>query len=187
MPYSRESTARPSSTLAWTEVVGAVAVRPGEQGVGSDDAGAGEQGGGDGRGLDLATVRNLNGVRVADEILRLVPDAAAFHTTLRCVKESTSCSEDSTAPRRRIIRRIDKLLRGFDGAAPSHHPSSSCSQQGAAAAAAAGAGGHLRRGHLDAEDLRAARPTGKERRRGYRPAGSPPGEREREREVRAGR
>ncbi|KAB8106692.1 hypothetical protein EE612_041142, partial [Oryza sativa] len=87
------------------EVVGAVAVRPGEQGVGGDDAGAGEQGGGDGRGLDLATVRNLNGVRVADEILRLVPDAAAFHTTLRCVKESTSCSEDSTAPRRRIIRR----------------------------------------------------------------------------------
>ncbi|EEC68640.1 hypothetical protein OsI_37050 [Oryza sativa Indica Group] len=87
------------------EVVGAVAVRPGEQGVGGDDAGAGEQGGGDGRGLDLATVRSLNGVRVADEILWLVPDAAAFHTTLRCVKESTSCSEDSTAPRRRIIRR----------------------------------------------------------------------------------
>ncbi|BAT15380.1 Os11g0702600, partial [Oryza sativa Japonica Group] len=87
------------------EVVGAVAVRPGEQGVGGDDAGAGEQGGGDGRGLDLATVRSLNGVRVADEILRLVPDAATFHTTLRCVKESTSCSEDSTAPCRRIIRR----------------------------------------------------------------------------------
>nr|XP_015626360.1 uncharacterized protein LOC107278551 [Oryza sativa Japonica Group]BAD17691.1 unknown protein [Oryza sativa Japonica Group] len=82
-----------------------MAVRPGEQGGGGDDAGAGEQGGGDGRGLDLATVRSLNGVRVADEILRLVPDAAAFHTTLRCVKESTSCSEDSTAPRRRIIRR----------------------------------------------------------------------------------
>jgi hypothetical protein len=87
------------------EVVGAVAMRPGEQGVGGDNAGAGEQGGGDGRGLDLATVRSLNGVRVADKILRLVPDAAAFHTTLRCVKESTSCSEDSTAPRRRIIRR----------------------------------------------------------------------------------
>ncbi|EEC72765.1 hypothetical protein OsI_06415 [Oryza sativa Indica Group] len=87
------------------EVVGAVAMRPGEQGVGGDDAGAGEQGGGDGRGLDLATVRSLNGVHVADEILRLVPDAAALHTTLRCVKESTSCSEDSTAPRRRIIRR----------------------------------------------------------------------------------
>uniref|UniRef100_J3M0U6 Poly(A) polymerase n=1 Tax=Oryza brachyantha TaxID=4533 RepID=J3M0U6_ORYBR len=38
------------------------------------------------RGLDLATVRSLNGVRVADEILRLVPDAGAFRTTLRCVK-----------------------------------------------------------------------------------------------------
>jgi poly(A) polymerase len=40
------------------------------------------------RGLDHATVRSLNGVRVADEILRLrlVPDAAAFRTTLRCVK-----------------------------------------------------------------------------------------------------
>ncbi|EAZ22236.1 hypothetical protein OsJ_05891 [Oryza sativa Japonica Group] len=125
-----------------------MAVRPGEQGGGGDDAGAGEQGGGDGRGLDLATVRSLNGVRVADEILRLVPDAAAFHTTA-AVREG-----------------IDKLLRGFDGAAPSHHPSSSCNQQGAAAAAAVGAGGRLRRGRLDAEDLRAARPTGKERRRG---------------------
>ncbi|KAF0892191.1 hypothetical protein E2562_014784 [Oryza meyeriana var. granulata] len=38
------------------------------------------------RGLDLATVRSLNGVPVADEILRLVPDAGAFRTTLRCVK-----------------------------------------------------------------------------------------------------
>ena len=38
------------------------------------------------RGLDLATVRSLNGVRVADEILGLVPDAAAFRATLRCVK-----------------------------------------------------------------------------------------------------
>ncbi|KAF7016777.1 hypothetical protein CFC21_030308 [Triticum aestivum] len=37
-------------------------------------------------GLDMATVRSLNGVRVADEILRLVPDAGAFRTTLRCVK-----------------------------------------------------------------------------------------------------
>uniref|UniRef100_A0A0E0F9K6 Uncharacterized protein n=1 Tax=Oryza meridionalis TaxID=40149 RepID=A0A0E0F9K6_9ORYZ len=61
--------------------------------------------GGDVRGLGLATARSLNGVLVADEILRLAPDAAAFHTTLRCVKESTSCSEDSAAPRRRIIRR----------------------------------------------------------------------------------
>ncbi|XP_044328303.1 nuclear poly(A) polymerase 2-like [Triticum aestivum] len=37
-------------------------------------------------GLDMATVRSLNGVRVADEILRLVPDAGAFRTKLRCVK-----------------------------------------------------------------------------------------------------
>ncbi|XP_062186031.1 nuclear poly(A) polymerase 4-like [Phragmites australis] len=38
------------------------------------------------RGLDHATARSLNGVRVADEILRLVPDAGAFRTALRCVK-----------------------------------------------------------------------------------------------------
>ncbi|KAL6651285.1 hypothetical protein ACP70R_010210 [Stipagrostis hirtigluma subsp. patula] len=38
------------------------------------------------RGLDHATARSLNGMRVADEILRLVPDAAAFRTALRCVK-----------------------------------------------------------------------------------------------------
>ena len=38
------------------------------------------------RGLDHVTARSMNGVRVADEILRLVPDAAAFRTTLRCVK-----------------------------------------------------------------------------------------------------
>ncbi|KAJ1272513.1 hypothetical protein BS78_06G207200 [Paspalum vaginatum] len=38
------------------------------------------------RGLDHVTARCLGGVRVADEILRLVPDAAAFRTALRCVK-----------------------------------------------------------------------------------------------------
>jgi poly(A) polymerase len=38
------------------------------------------------RGVDGVTARSLNGVRVAAEILRLVPDAAAFRTTLRCVK-----------------------------------------------------------------------------------------------------
>uniref|UniRef100_A0A0D9YDR1 polynucleotide adenylyltransferase n=1 Tax=Oryza glumipatula TaxID=40148 RepID=A0A0D9YDR1_9ORYZ len=39
------------------------------------------------RGLDdFATARSLNGIRVADEILRLVPDTAAFRTMLRCVK-----------------------------------------------------------------------------------------------------
>ncbi|KAF8702243.1 hypothetical protein HU200_033009 [Digitaria exilis] len=37
-------------------------------------------------GNDNAAARSLAGVRVADEILRLVPDAAAFRTTLRCVK-----------------------------------------------------------------------------------------------------
>ncbi|KAE8804254.1 Poly(A) polymerase [Hordeum vulgare] len=38
------------------------------------------------RGMDLASARSLNGVRVADELLRLVPDAGAFRTTLRCIK-----------------------------------------------------------------------------------------------------
>jgi poly(A) polymerase len=39
------------------------------------------------RGLDdLATARSLNGIRVADEILRLVPETAVFRTMLRCVK-----------------------------------------------------------------------------------------------------
>ncbi|KAG8066036.1 hypothetical protein GUJ93_ZPchr0004g39094 [Zizania palustris] len=37
-------------------------------------------------GLDLATVRSVNGVRIAKEIMRLVPDVAAFRMTLRCVK-----------------------------------------------------------------------------------------------------
>nr|BAD19790.1 hypothetical protein [Oryza sativa Japonica Group]BAD19964.1 hypothetical protein [Oryza sativa Japonica Group] len=86
--------------------LGTDAVLAGVDGEAELDVGLdGEQGVGDRRGLDLATARSLNGVRVADEILRLVPDADVFHTTLRCVKESTSCSEDSTAPRRRIIRR----------------------------------------------------------------------------------
>ncbi|CAN6236068.1 unnamed protein product [Urochloa humidicola] len=40
------------------------------------------------RGMDgdRVAARSLNGVRVAGEILRLVPDAAAFRTALRCVK-----------------------------------------------------------------------------------------------------
>ena len=37
------------------------------------------------RGLDHATARSLNGVRVAYEILRLDPDAGAFRMASRCV------------------------------------------------------------------------------------------------------
>ncbi|CAL5025741.1 unnamed protein product [Urochloa decumbens] len=38
------------------------------------------------RGMDRVAARSLNGVRVAGEILRLVPNPAAFRTALRCVK-----------------------------------------------------------------------------------------------------
>ena len=38
-------------------------------------------------GLDEAGVRSLNGVRVAQHLLQLVPDVDAFRLTLRAVKE----------------------------------------------------------------------------------------------------
>ena len=38
-------------------------------------------------GLDEAGVRSLNGVRVAQYLLQLVPDVDAFRLTLRAVKE----------------------------------------------------------------------------------------------------
>ncbi|KAI8618461.1 Poly(A) polymerase central domain-containing protein [Chytriomyces sp. MP71] len=36
--------------------------------------------------LDERCIRSLNGRRVADEVLQLVPNVAAFRTTLRCIK-----------------------------------------------------------------------------------------------------
>lgn len=39
------------------------------------------------RGLDESAVRSLNGVRVAELVLKLVPNVEAFRTTLRAVKE----------------------------------------------------------------------------------------------------
>lgn len=38
------------------------------------------------RGLDESSVRSVNGCRVTDRILQLVPDVAAFRTALRCIK-----------------------------------------------------------------------------------------------------
>ncbi|CAO3702169.1 unnamed protein product [Rhizopus stolonifer] len=37
-------------------------------------------------GLDEYSIRSLNGTRVADDILRLVPNADTFRTALRCIK-----------------------------------------------------------------------------------------------------
>lgn len=38
------------------------------------------------KNLDERCVRSLNGSRVTDEILRLVPDIHTFRLTLRCIK-----------------------------------------------------------------------------------------------------
>lgn len=38
------------------------------------------------QGLDEQSVRSLNGCRVTDQVLRLVPNIPAFRTTLRCMK-----------------------------------------------------------------------------------------------------
>jgi poly(A) polymerase len=38
------------------------------------------------KNVDEETQRSLNGPRVADEILRLVPNVDTFRTTLRCIK-----------------------------------------------------------------------------------------------------
>lgn len=38
------------------------------------------------RGLDNVSIRSVNGVRVADDILSLVPNPETFKTTLRCIK-----------------------------------------------------------------------------------------------------
>uniref|UniRef100_A0A0E0H594 Poly(A) polymerase n=1 Tax=Oryza nivara TaxID=4536 RepID=A0A0E0H594_ORYNI len=56
------------------------------------------------RGLDLATARSLNGVRVADEILRLVPDAAAGRSVLRGLDLATARSLNG-------VRVADEILR----------------------------------------------------------------------------
>lgn len=38
------------------------------------------------RGLDESSVRSVNGCRVTDRILQLVPEVSAFRTALRCIK-----------------------------------------------------------------------------------------------------